>query len=257
MALISCPYCGKQVSSTAETCPHCNSALTSQYRQAASPVQPVYAAPYRKSGSGKGGIRALSVILGIVLAGAAVLLFSLKPWERSGNDIPAGGPSNVFRDDTTGVRNNGGTGAAAIFLVPVFMRMGVRQVENVPYKWSAEQIHYGSLSEPTVVKRFELKGTYSGEWPGGKPYGTGTFEFEEPYKSDLLITSAIRFTGTRKNGEPCKGELFAAITDPNTGKQSEMMIYSGELKHSKMHGQGTACSADGEIFEGEQRYEIL
>ena len=108
MALITCPYCGKQISSLAEVCPHCKAALT-QRQQPAPAVQPTLGVPYQKSSSGKGGLTAFFVILGILLAAGAVLFF-LKPWENSGDDFSANSRmSDVFYDDTTG-----GAGGTAV-----------------------------------------------------------------------------------------------------------------------------------------------
>lgn len=129
---------------------------------------------------------------------------------------------------------------AAAVLTPVFMRLGAKQVENVPYEWSIKELYsFGGLDAKYKVIEKTFKGTYSGEWLNGKPYGTGTIKF------DGTFCGYENYTGTWKNGEPRKGTLYTVYTDITYEG------YSGEFRHSRLYGQGRYTNNIGIVSEGE------
>lgn len=139
---------------------------------------------------------------------------------------------------------------AAAALTPVIMKLSARQVTDVAYEWTVKEIYYGGGLDtaPKVIER-TITGCYSGGWLNGKPYGTGTFLSDSgnysPFNKDNT------YTGTWKNGEPCKGKVVWTSVD---GERS-IEVFDGSFNHSRAHGQCKVTDRNhGTVSEGEFKY---
>lgn len=129
----------------------------------------------------------------------------------------------------------------AAALSPLVMGLCAKNVKDVPYEWSVIKLHNGGMSGVNIVE-ITIKGTYTGKWLNGKPYGTGTIVFDG--KSGGFFSNADTYTGTWKNGEPHNGTMSAFSHE----------IYSGGFRHSRMHGYGKYINDNGKITEGTFKY---
>lgn len=132
----------------------------------------------------------------------------------------------------------------AAALSPLVMGLCAKNVKDVPYEWSVITLQMGGglSSGVTNIAEITIKGTYTGKWLNGKPYGTGTIVFDG--ESCGFFSNADTYTGTWKNGEPSKGSLMYGSYER----------YSGGFRHSRMHGYGKFTNISGEITEGRFEY---
>lgn len=137
---------------------------------------------------------------------------------------------------------------AAVVFTPMIMKLAAREVTDVAYEWKIKEIQIGGLDTPPYVSERTITGCYSGGWLNGKPYGTGTFLSDSG--SYFPFNEGYTYTGTWKNGEPCKGVVVWTSYD---GERTREM-FSGEFNHSKPHGQCKEIDNWGRTVEGEFKY---
>lgn len=137
---------------------------------------------------------------------------------------------------------------AAAVLTPVIMKLSARQVTDVAYEWRVKSLYLGNLGEGRKVIERTITGCYSGGWLNGKPYGTGTFLSDSG--SFFPFNKGYTYTGTWKNGEPCKGVVVWTSAD---GERS-WEIFDGGFNHSRPHGQCKKKDPSGSFLVGEFKY---
>lgn len=142
---------------------------------------------------------------------------------------------------------------AAAVLTPVIMKLSARQVTDVAYEWRVKSLYLGNLIQGPKVNEITITGCYSGGWLNGKPYGTGTFLSDSG--SFFPFNKGYTYTGTWKNGEPCKGVVVWTSAD---GERS-WEIFDGGFNHSKPHGQCKITDQKNysNVFEGELKYGAI
>ncbi|MBD5129723.1 MAG: hypothetical protein HDT43_07350 [Ruminococcaceae bacterium] len=136
---------------------------------------------------------------------------------------------------------------AAVGLAPLIMNLAAQEVANVEYEWKVRDLMYNGLNSPPSVIERTIKGTYSGGWLNGKPYGTGRMTFDNNYP---FVYDSNTYTGTWKNGEPCEGTMSYEYSE-NTYEK-----YVGGFRYSRPHGQGKHTAIHS-VGEGEFRYGSL
>lgn len=138
---------------------------------------------------------------------------------------------------------------AAAVLTPVIMKLAAREVTDVAYEWNVKELN---LREGRKVIERTITGCYSGGWLNGKPYGTGTFLSDSG--SFFPFNEGNTYTGTWKNGEPCKGVVVWTSAD---GERS-IEVFDGGFNHSKPHGQCKSVDINHNVVtEGEYKYGVL
>lgn len=131
---------------------------------------------------------------------------------------------------------------AAIVLPPVIMKLSAREVTNAAYEWKVKQMLYDGSA---FVREITITGCYSGGWLNGKPYGMGTFLSDGGY---FPFESGTSYTGTWKNGEPCKGTVV---------RRNSEEVFNGSFKYGKAHGQCKENPSGNAVLEGKFKYGSL
>ena len=225
-----CKYCGAQMAEDAAFCPKCGKA------NATPPVQnaPTNNQPKRASG--------INLKILIPLAAIIVVLLGVIVAKVIGNNKSSTGLMAAENMMVSGTEECSGCAEAATCYDALMDSANAYGLDinelaaNTTQYYNA--MHHDCSSDITNVENVPFVyrgclGTYTGEWKGAGPFGTGKFEGITKYKNN-----AISYEGDWAYGLP---EGVGNLYIQDFADSSWDMIYSGDMKAGNREGTGYIC----------------